>query len=100
MIDIEKKHLDLVKQILQKHVPNVPVWIFGSRIKGTAKTYSDLDLVIVDQDKIPLENYYKIKDAFEESTLPYRVDVLDWHRINPSFRQLIQQNYIEMPTRV
>ena len=98
MIDIKNKHLDLVKKILQEHVPGVPVWIFGSRIKGTAKTYSDLDLVIIDQHKMPIENYFKIKDAFEESTLPYRVDVLDWHRISPSFRQLIQQDYVSIPT--
>ena len=35
----------------------------------------------------------EIQDAFEESTLPFRVDVLDWHRISPSFRRVIQDKY-------
>ena len=94
MIDIKEEHLQIVKQILHQYIPGIPVWIFGSRTKGTAKSYSDLDLVIFDEHKIPLTNYYQIKDAFEESTLPFRVDVLDWHRIGPSFRKLIQQEYI------
>ena len=34
-----------------------------------------------------------IQDAFDESTLPFRVDVLDWHRISPSFRRVIQDKY-------
>ena len=78
---------------MQQFVPGVPIWVFGSRVKGTAKPYSDLDLVIVDDQKIPQKCYYQIQDAFEESTLPYRVDVLDWHRISPSFRQVIQEKH-------
>ncbi len=96
MIDITHEHLTIVQQILQQYVPGVPVWIFGSRIKGTAKSYSDLDLVIIDRQKMPLGIFYKIKDAFEESTLPYRVDVLDWHRISPDFRKVIQQDYMRL----
>ena len=93
MIDIQDKHLAIIQQILQAYIPNIPVWVFGSRIKGTAKPYSDLDIVIVGQQKIPQNTYYQIQDAFEESELPYRVDVLDWHRISDEFRALIQQKY-------
>ena len=83
-----------MKQILSNVVPGIPVWIFGSRITGTAKPCSDLDLIIIDQDKLPLTTVFTIQDAFEESTLPYRVDVLDWHRINSSFRKLIEKNHV------
>jgi predicted nucleotidyltransferase len=93
MIDIDEKHLVLVREILQKYAPGVPVWVFGSRVKGQAKPWSDLDLVIVDQQRIPQKSFYQIKDAFEESDLPWRVDVLDWHRISPSFRAVIQEKY-------
>ena len=94
MIDIQDKHFAILQQILHAYIPNIPVWVFGSRIKGTAKPYSDLDIVIVGQQKIPQNTYYQIQDAFEESELPYRVDVLDWHRISDEFRALIQQKYV------
>ena len=100
MIDIEDQHREIVTQILQQFVPGVPVWVFGSRITGKAKPYSDLDLVIVAEQKIPQACYYQIQDAFEESALPYRVDVLDWHRISESFRQVIRSNYEVLGSRM
>ena len=32
----------------------------------------------------------KLRDAFEESRLPFRVDVLDWHDISDNFREIIR----------
>lgn len=94
MIDVEEDHLNIVKQILRQFIPGIHVWVFGSRIKGTAKLYSDLDLVLLNKHKIPLTDFYKLKDAFEESVLPWRVDVLDWNRISPSFQKLIQHEHV------
>lgn len=94
MIDLPQQHLNMVKSILNKHLPKVPVWVFGSRIKGTAKPYSDLDLAIVGQNKIPLPLYFKILDDFEESLLPIRVDVIDWHRIDDSFKKIIENQHV------
>lgn len=93
MIDIEEKHLSTIKRIFQRLIPGIPVWAFGSRIKQTAKPYSDLDLVIVGENRIPQPVYYQIKDAMEESDIPFKVDVLDWHRLSPAFREIIQQQY-------
>ena len=32
-------------------------------------------------------------EAFQESTLPFRVDVLDWHETSPSFQAIIAEQY-------
>jgi type I restriction enzyme S subunit len=34
-----------------------------------------------------------IREAFEESNLPYRVDVLDWFALTPEFQAIIEQGY-------
>ena len=94
MIDLDPKNLLTLQTLLQRLVPNTPVWAFGSRVTHTAKPYSDLDLVIVGKHRIPQALYYKIKDEMEESDLPFKVDVIDWHRISPSFRTVIQKKYI------
>lgn len=93
MIDIEEQHLSTLKSIFQQLIPGIPVWAFGSRTKETAKPYSDLDLVIVGENRIPQALYYQIKDAMEESDIPFKVEILDWHRLSQSFRDIIQQHY-------
>lgn len=97
MIDIQDAHLATVKKIMHTYVPNMPIWVFGSRINGSAKPYSDLDLVIVGPIETELKTIYQIQDAFEESDLPYRVDVLDWQRISPEFRAVIKDKYELLP---
>ena len=93
MIDIKPAHLQTVRRILAEHVPDCEVRAFGSRVKGEAKSYSDLDLVVICQQTLDADHLRHLKEAFEESDLPFRVDVLDWNRISESFRKVIKQEY-------
>jgi type I restriction enzyme, S subunit len=83
-----------VKRILTQYVPEYSVWAFGSRVTGAAKNYSDLDIAIVTDQPLSLERMATINDAFDESDLPIRVDVVDWAVTNASFREIIRQNYV------
>jgi len=93
MIDLQSDHLALIQTILVQHVPHAEVRIFGSRVTGTARYYSDLDLVVVGREKIDRKTLHRLAEAFAESDLPFRVDVLDWHRISDSFRKVIEEAY-------
>ena len=93
MIDLSAAHLKMVSEILKKHVPDCEIRVFGSRITGKAKPYSDIDLAIVGKQKIPKPILYNLKDDFEESNLPFRVDVLDWHAISEEFKKVIASGY-------
>ena len=35
----------------------------------------------------------RLQDALEESDLPFKVDLVDWHDISAEFQQLILKNY-------
>ena len=100
MIDISPAHLETVKQILAEHVPECEVRAFGSRVRGTAKDYSDLDLVVVCQQALDADSLRHLKEAFEESNLTFRVDLLDWNKISESFQKMIEKEYevIHKPT--
>jgi predicted nucleotidyltransferase len=89
MIDIAPAHLQTVKAILRQHAPGCEARVFGSRFKGAAKPHSDLDLAIVGAEKLPFRQLAALRIAFEESDLPYRVDVLDWHSLSPEFQAVI-----------
>jgi predicted nucleotidyltransferase len=93
MIDVTPAHFEIIKEILQRLAPDCEVRAFGSRFKRTAKSYSDLDLAIVGSEKLPFKKISAVRIAFEESTLPYRVDVLDWQSISPEFQKVIEQGY-------
>lgn len=94
MIDLAPHHLETVKDILREHVPDCEVRAFGSRVTRTASEYSDLDLVVVGAGALQRGTVPRLKEAFEESDLPIRVDVLDWYRIPQSFRDVIERNEV------
>lgn len=95
-LDLKPEEIALVKTILKTHVPEYPVWVFGSRIKGkgTAKPYSDLDLAIITDHPLTLTTQANLAEAFSESNLPFRADVLDWASLSNAFQQKIQSQYL------
>ncbi len=93
-IDLRDDHLKIVSALLVEHVPECEVRAFGSRATWTAKEFSDLDLAVVGEGKLEKKRIFRLEEAFEESDLPFRVDVLDWHAINPKFRSVIEKKYV------
>lgn len=91
-IQLEPQHFKIVKQILDEF--KTQVFVFGSRAKGGAKPLSDLDLCIKSNGNKRLLR--ELKDAFDESNLPFKVDIVDWSEISDSFRQHIEKDLIAM----
>lgn len=94
MLDLPNKDLAIVYEILQRHIPEHAVWAFGSRVQGNAKPFSDLDLVVIGPEPLSLLVEGKLKQAFDESLLPIKIDVVDWQRLPLAFQQRIKQQYI------
>jgi type I restriction enzyme S subunit len=93
MIDVSPTQLQTIQAILKRIAPTCEARVFGSRYQWTAKDYSDLDLAMVGDGKLPFKKLSALRTAFEESDLPYRVDVLDWHAISPEFQKVIERGY-------
>jgi predicted nucleotidyltransferase len=93
MIDLPDTHLAVVKTLLHQYIPQYEVWAFGSRVDGTAKRHSDLDVVIRGQKEINIQQISNLRLAFEESDLPFRVDVLDWHTLSDEFKAIIMKKH-------
>jgi type I restriction enzyme S subunit len=93
-IDIRPDHWAIVRDILKKHVPHHEVWAFGSRATWQAKPYSDLDLAIITEQPLSLAVSAELADAFSESDLPWKVDVVDWATTSESFREIIERDKV------
>jgi predicted nucleotidyltransferase len=46
---------------------------FGSRVQGTAKPFSDLDLAVMGDVPLDFRQLADLKDAFAESDLPWLI---------------------------
>ncbi len=98
MIDVKPEQLAEIKRILEEHIPDCEVRAFGSRVTGRVKPWSDLDLAVVGPGPLGWRRQGYLVEAFQESTLPFRVDVLDWHDVPPSFQAIIDQQYAVIQT--
>ncbi len=91
----DERDLETVRGILRKHVPGHEVWAFGSRVHGrNLKKFSDLDLAVITDEPLDPFVVADLKEAFVESDLPFKVDVLDWSTVNERFRTIIQAEHI------
>lgn len=95
-LDLPQKYLLQVQVLLREYAPDAEVWAYGSRVTGGGHAASDLDLVLRNPDDLRAEScaLYDLKDAFTESNLPIRVDVMDWARIPESFHHEIERAHV------
>ena len=93
-IDISPDDLETVRKILTKHVPKYKVLAFGSRVTWTARQYSDLDLVLITVEPLDIKRMSELREAFVQSNLPFRVDIVDWASTSDSFRKIIEKEHI------
>ncbi len=96
MMDVPAKHLALLKQIFESELPEVSVWVFGSRANGKAKRYSDLDLVLHHDKPIDGLTLFHLKERLAESDLPFTVDLVEWTKMSQNFQKIIEKNHVPL----
>ena len=93
VLDISDSQRGLLLHLLREYLPGVEVWAYGSRVKGTARPYSDLDLVAFatpEQSRTVPE----LREALAESNLPFPVDLHIWHELPESFHAAIHKEHV------
>ena len=95
-IAINEKDLIFVKNTLRKYLPEAKIILFGSRVNGDSKKYSDLDIAIKDKQKIDLLTISYLKEDFANSDLHFMIDLLDYHRASDEFKEFLdtQQHFL------
>lgn len=92
MIHIDPTDQIILRSILDKYKHTF--YAYGSRVKGTHRKFSDLDVCITDPIS-DLDMFY-LKEAFEESDLPFKVDVRRWHDMSKDFQTIIQDDLVKL----
>ncbi len=94
LIDISPENWKIVCYILRRHVPEREIWAFGSRAKWTAKEFSDLDIAIIGDETLSVSLMADLREAFQESALPFKVDVVDLASTSGTFRKVIERDKV------
>lgn len=86
MLQLEKRHWKIIQQILNKYP--YQFYAYGSRVKSEAWKLSDLDLCY--QEEVPISIISQIREEFEQSNLPFIVELVNWKNMRPTFQKAIR----------
>jgi nucleotidyltransferase substrate binding protein (TIGR01987 family) len=96
MLHTDDKHIKMIVSIIEKipELKNCSVYLYGSRVQGKAAKYSDVDIAL-DYNGNPVPDTIKsnLSVLFEESVLPYTVDIIDLNSVSQIFRAKIETGF-------
>jgi len=95
-VHLSPEQLAVVISVLKSALSGEGVVVFGSRARGNHRKTSDLDLAITSPLGLSIEARARLEQGFSESSLPFRVDVIDLSRADDSFRKLILDEAVEI----
>ena len=89
--------IELAIRIIHAHLAgkNVHVRLFGSRARGDARTWSDIDVAVRSDSPLPPGALSTLREALEESSCLLNVDVVDWNDADAALREFITREGIE-----
>ena len=85
----DEKYLNMLKEIILSIVDTktVMVFLFGSRVSGRHSSSADADIGLLADEKLPANLYHKIRNAIDESIIPWEVDIIDFTRADQTFKE-------------
>jgi type I restriction enzyme S subunit len=98
-IAITTEQRETLLTLLRNHLPDTAAWIYGSRINGRATPRSDLDMVVFSTPE-QSRQVADLREAFEESSLPFRVDLFVWDEVPESFKANIESKHVVLTETV
>ena len=95
-LHLPPKHRRMLEALLRKHLPNVEVWAYGSRVNGRSHDGSDLDLVLRGPGlkEISSDQVGDFEEAVRASNIPLLVEARDWTRLPERFHREIEREYV------
>lgn len=96
MFGLKNHELAIITEILRKYFPSLEIWIFGSRSTSNHKPYSDIDIALIGNNKFEISNLPLALEAFSESDLPIKVDIVVYNEAPPGLKKAIDSQHIKL----
>lgn len=87
-----------VKDQIIKHInvilPEAKIILFGSRARGTASKWSDIDIALDGGKPLPSVKVDEIKSVLQATNIPYKIEIVDFHMVTEQMKEAILQEGI------
>jgi hypothetical protein len=93
---MKTNYLSALKQMVLSHLgnENVKVLLFGSRARNDNHPASDVDIAIVPGQGFDRMKITLLKEKIENSTIPYKVEIVNLAETSDDFRNEIMKDAI------
>ena len=89
----EPRYYKNLLETLAAYANGRTIWAFGSRATGKYLwRYSDLDLAV--EGRLAREERSALTEAFEESLLPVKVDLVELDMVDAEFAERIRRDFV------
>lgn len=96
-VQLSPGQTELILRLIEKHLGSraYRIFVFGSRAKGNARPNSDLDLMIDAETELgPAKG--ALVEEFEQSDLPFKIDLVEKISLSNSFLKNVQDELVEL----
>jgi predicted nucleotidyltransferase len=88
-MSIKKEYQEKMLGVLTVLFPDAKIYLFGSRARGIYTDSSDVNIAIDAGHKMEFTAIGEARDVMEALYIPYKVDVVDFHRAPEGMREMI-----------
>ncbi len=90
------KYLQQLKTILLKEFQGaeVSIYLFGSMARHQENRASDIDIGILERSKLAPGQWQRVREAVEESSIPYKVEIVNLKDVSKSFYDQVMKEGI------
>jgi uncharacterized protein len=81
----EKKILAILSALM----PNVTIYLFGSRARGTHSPRSDIDIALKGTTLLSRHAIAELVRMLQASDIPYKIEIVDFNRVSDDMRASI-----------
>lgn len=99
-IQLTQRERNTIEKVMARFAGEIgTVKVYGSRARGNARRNSDIDLVVY--PPIRSSQMARLIDAFEESDLPFSVDLTSWESIESgALKTAIEEHAVPLLERM
>lgn len=89
---LHQDYQNLIREIVNKYVSkNAKIFVFGSSVRSDR--FKDIDIGIQNTEASEA-SLAKAKEELEESILPYKVDIIDFSKVEEDFKKQVFKDKI------
>lgn len=91
-LNLDGKYIEFIKNTVNTLLPDVDIYVFGSRVQEKSLKYSDVDIALKGVGVLDFNQVITLRAVFADSSFPYKVDIIDLNNIDDNFYNIIKND--------